>query len=90
MKILLTLIMLWISYKYTFSDLPTNFFEDVLIQILHIITFVFLAFSLILSNNIIDNLFSFIILYTIFYKIKELIADIIFEIQEYKTNEEKR
>ena len=90
MKILLTLIMLWISYKYTFSDLPTNFFEDVLIQILHIITFVFLAISLILSNNIIDNLFSFVVLYTIFYRIKELIADIIFEIQEYKTNEEKR
>lgn len=90
MKILLTLIMLWISYNYTFSDLPTNFFEDVLIQILHVITFVFLAFPFILSNNIIDDIFSFIVLYTIFFKIKELIADIIFEIQEYKTNEEKR
>lgn len=90
MKILLTLIMLWISYKYTFSDLPSNFLEDVVIQILHIITFVFLGLSLIYSYSIIDNLFSFVVLYTIFYKIKELLADIIFEIQEYKTYEEKR
>lgn len=84
MEILLLLCMLRISNKYSNEEYAPNFGIDVFIQVLHIIIFIVISFSLICNDNFVFKFFFFIDILIIFYKIKELILDIIFNHKENK------
>lgn len=84
MEILLLLCMLRISNKYSNEEYTPSFSIDVFIQVLHIIIFIVISFSLIRNDNFVFKFFFFINILIIFYKIKELILDIIFNHKENK------
>lgn len=94
MEILLLLCMLRISNKYSNEEYAPNFGIDVFIQVLHIIIFIVISFSLICNDNFVFKFFFFMDILIIFYKIKELILDILDIIENKNTyddnNKEER
>lgn len=86
MEILLLLCMLRISNKYSNEEYIPSLGIDVFIQVLHIIIFIVISFSLIRNDNFVSKFFFFIDILIIFYKIKELILDILDIIENKNTN----
>lgn len=92
MEILLLLCMIRISNRYSHEEYTPSFGIDVFIQVLHIIVFVMLSALFIHKDNFFFKFFFFVDVFIIYYKIKELVLDLIFNHDEKKNskNDDKK